>query len=200
MFFVIVGIAVGLAIAAGPLSGLLGPVDAAVVALVDGGGDLVAALLGLAPLEDHPKVTATVTAVCAALLPGAVAVALARATRAARKLRQAGAALLVLGAVASFFAVPFPQALALLVAALVVSAIASFATGAALVAPLTAIGTVLTVRHVALLLDRDDPQITTSAETLAAVSGVDALELWILVLSVAALLPFAWAAWAAIRD
>lgn len=200
MFFVLLGVAAGAAIALGPLAWLHAPVDWAIATLVSFGESAAARLLAAAPLGGHGTLAEALAVGIGAVLPGAAAIVLILAARAATGLRRGVAVVVGLAGLGAFVVLPFWQAAVFALACATLAAFASLVTGIGVVVPLTATATVLAARNVAALLDGGDTRVNDGAARLATLTGTGDPQLWALVLTVAALAPFAWAALAAFRD
>lgn len=200
MLFVIIGIALGLAVALGPLAFLYAPFDALSNFLVGATGDLVAGLLGkLAGVEHTEGVVVALSAVLGAATPGAVALGLVLTSRATKKVRQGVAALAVAIALGGFFFLPAADALILLVLACIFGILAGIFEGVVLTVPLLALATVLGVRYGVVLWTGEASEVAAGAAALAGLTSEsgDMLVVWKLVLSFVGLTPFALAGWTA---
>ena len=197
MLFIVLGVAVGLGIAFMPVPTVAGVVDAGINAITETGHDAAAALLDLAPLDNHPKLAAAAAVTVGVLTPGLLVVGFATAVRITGKARKIVAATIVAAAAASFAALPAGHAAGLLAAAVAVAAIIHFASGLWLIMPLTAVATALTVRHAAMIAKIDGNH--SSATQLYDITQTGDPSLWAGAVTLAAVAPFCWAAWTLLR-
>lgn len=203
MFFVVAGVAFGLLIALGPLSFLAGPFDAILDRIVEAATRMSATAFGELAGED-PSTWAPEAqignAVAAVLLPGFVCLGLILLSRASTKIRRAASALMFFAGVSAFFFLPAGTALVLFVAAVVVSSIASLASGVGVTAPLAALAAVLAARNLVILASTTAyAPIVDGAAVLSAEVGAD-VGVWRIVLWVLAAAPFAAAGALVLQD
>jgi hypothetical protein len=199
MAFVILGIILGLLVSLGPLSALAAPVDWVTNWLVGVGGDMVTnAVARLGHVPQTSKLALTLSAVLGAMTPGLIALTMVVAARGAKAFRRGAAAVAVLIALVSFLLVPVPQAVLLLVLALIVGVLPSVFNGMFITVPMLTIATVLAVRYGVLLWHGESNEVTAGALKLTSISSVEMLNLWRLALTVAGLAPFFLAGWRAL--
>jgi hypothetical protein len=196
MIFVLLGLAVGLAVAVGPLGFLQSPVDRLtndLVLAVDRPINRVLADVHLS--RHHQSLAASLAVLVATLTPGITAVLLAELAHASKKARQLASALLVAGALGSFFVLSTGGATGLLGAAVVLALASRVLTGAVLTTPLVALVTIIGARYLALLWHHSSSVVQSGATTLAVSTHTPThLEVWQVALTVLALIPFLVAA------
>ena len=200
MFIAILGILLGVAVCAGPLiaynAEITGFVDRIAVAAADVATRLIDKIPGAA---DNPKVVtlfATLIAVCA---PGLLAIALTWSAQAVISARRFIGAMIMLAAIASFFVLPAPQALGLVVGALVINVMLLIPVAALSRIVLWCLATVLAFGHVRGLWTGTDPVIGEGVAALSSLSDMNTPELWKFALISVALAPFVAAFWAIFR-
>jgi hypothetical protein len=202
MLAVAVGLAVGLAVAFGPLSwlrsvgdgvssGLVGTVDAVVLRLL-------AAIPGAG---DHPAAVDAFAATLAVAAPGVAAmlmawgaVALLSAGR-----RRGVATVFALVGVAGFFALPFTSALLLALFCAAAAALAVSPVRLPTAAGAVALATLLAVQTGQLVVSGEFAAGDTAQLAYVAVSGLAAPEFWAVVVAALAAVPFAAAALVLLR-
>lgn len=200
MLFIFLGVALGFAVAAGPLMELRAPADQLVESLMGFAYEMTAKISSL--IADTDQVAehglegwaAVIGIALVAATPGMVAAVLAVAAKGSMQLRRAVSLLLLVGACASFAALPATQALTLLATAAVFATLLATVQGLLLVTPLVAVATMIGVRHVHAIVEGTDPAIVDGQAALAELVGTSG-DPWTLVLVVVALAPFAAAAW-----
>jgi hypothetical protein len=198
MVLLLVGCALGLAVALGPLPFAQVPLDAVCDSLVRA----VSQVLGSAfqVLPDSWGISDSCQAVAVALSavsPGLAACLLVGAARAAQQLRQVVSAVLVLLGLGSFLALAPTQAFSVLAVAVALAGLLTFSTGAVLTIPLVAVAAALGVRVSRRVLS-DHGYLAGSVQHLTDLVGGDP-GAWRLVLVACVLAPLAWAARSLLR-
>jgi hypothetical protein len=201
MLFIVLGLLAGVAVTAGPLAFLQRPVAAVTDALMRYGSSAAErVLVELAAVPQSAPVIALISPLLGILLPGCITLLLVTAIRASGAIRRFLSALTVIVAAASFFVLPFSDAVLILVVALALSALAGFLTGAAVQLPLTVIATCLAVSTSSALLDDSDGRLTEAVTQFSAAMGTGDPSMWRFALLVTALFPFAASLWMLIKD
>lgn len=162
------------------------PVDALTAAMAHTGAAAAEAGVRAVGLGVDSPLAHAVGALAAVLVPGAVCFVTAEAAVTSRAARNAAALVLTAGAAMSFLWVPGPQALALLVAALVLDALLAVGHVLLLRVPVAVVVSVVTVRML-LDINAGGGVLGPSVQALAAFGGDPAL--WKLALATAALAP-----------
>jgi len=195
--WVIVGVLVGIAVGLGKLAYLAGAASSlsgTALKLVGTGG---LSLIHAAATHGAPRrVVEGIAAVVAVLVPGATTLLLVVAARVSLVLRSLVAVLVVaLGAV-SFAYLPRGEALGVLLLTLVVAALALFATGPLIAAPLAGLGALIATVYLPLLISSRRLLPTGPVNELhEALLGSAGAPLWLAVLLLlVALAPVLWAA------
>jgi hypothetical protein len=193
MVFLLVGCALGLVLALGPLPFVQAPFDAVCDSLVRAVSQVLGSAFQVLPeswgLGDSSQAFAVALS---AVSPGLAACLLVAAARAAQQVRQVVSTVVMLLGVASFFVLSPAQALSVLAVAAALAALLTFGTGALLTVPLTAVAVTLGVRVSRRVL-ADHGYLAGSVQRLTDLVGGDP-GAWRLVLVVCVLAPLAWAA------
>lgn len=199
--WILLGAALGAAIAWGPLAWLSAPVGAVATALVTTVTSLLGSLFGMLPGDwAHNNRVSVAEGLIAAACPGAVCLGLILAARGTLLLKRVVSGVLVAAALCSFAFQPVHTAVALTLGAVIAGALLSFATGLLLVAPMTAVAVCLGVRVVSDVFSDHGSAMGGQVAHLSAVFGSVDPSLWRIALAVAAIAPVAAAAKAALRN
>jgi hypothetical protein len=200
MFFLLLGMAAGVALGLGQLTFVAGPAEALTNGLIATGatwvGDIVQRFAG----DENAVAAQVVQAVIVALMPGIIAVLLMRCARSGPAIRKLGALAAVIGAVGIVATQPAPASFAAAVALLAVGAALAFWVGSAVSAVAAALSALLATTQIRLLMSDEANIFTETAEELAGVAGLGSPGLWKLVLVVASAALPAIAFWYAVQD
>jgi hypothetical protein len=167
MIWILIGLALGVAIGVGRLAEIGAVFDSLVVTLVAYVDGLlqsaVAVLTEAMPFTGPLEVLALALSVTA---PGWLVALLVVLIRAGELGRKVVAAVLVVAAALSFAVLPLFAAVTLVVVALVVAGASRLLSGPALTTPLVTLGTLTAYRYTALMIDAEDPVLTVAAAKL----------------------------------
>jgi hypothetical protein len=193
--FLVLGLAIGLLIAFGPLDALSAPFDSLNASMVTSGHEVLDAVLAQLGPDVAASPAAKAFQICLSVtVPALVGACLVVAAQAAQRLRSAVLLTLFLGALLSFFVLPFGQALALAAVAGVLVVLTLLTGGGVVPMVLVTMATVLGARHVVMVWTGANPEIGPGAIELASLTGGAGVELWKTTLSVLATSPFVYTA------
>lgn len=199
MFFVLLGIVVGLLVALGPLDFVQTPFDAVANFLVGTTKDILAALFVKVPSGGVYDTGLILTVLFGALAPGLVALVLVTVSKAAKRMRQSLCLIALLGAFGSFFVLPAGKAFVLLVLVAFLGIVVSLLQGAALSFPLMLLATILGIRYGVLIWDGSASEVSEGALFLSSTfGGTSSLAMWKMTLTGLGLAPIVFAGWVAL--
>ena len=169
MLWILVGLALGIALGLGRLREIGQSIDSLITSLVRFVSELLQSALDV--LEPFGAIQGPLTVLAIAFsvaAPGFLVGVLVFLARASHKARKLVAGLLVIGGMLSFGFVDLLTACALIVAALVVASATRLLTGALVVMPLVTLATLTAYRYSAIMLSGTDPVIAGATSDLIA--------------------------------
>lgn len=195
MFVALLGIIIGLAVAAGPLALYRSDVSLLSERMITAADKLAQGFIQKLPYaSENPKVVTVLSVALAVATPGAVALFLVVAARAATGVRRAASGALVVGAALSFFVLPGTSALVLVLFALTVSAFLISPTVFIAKVVLWGFATIIAVDHIHSLWQGTAPTIQNGTQTLVELTGFSTAEFWKFALIIVGVSPFPIAA------
>jgi len=198
MIFVLLGIALGVAVSLGYIPVAAHAVDAATNAAVSFGQRL--ATSGVQHLSaHHPTLASALGVTLGVAMPGLVCLALISAAKFGLVIRRSASGLLLLAGIAAHFFLPAGQAFLISAGCVTLAALLFFATGALVVAPLSAVAAALAVGSVRVLLSGKNAAIESGVKTFAQLSHVADPRVWRIALIVVAWAGFVGAAAVALK-
>lgn len=193
--FLVLGLVLGLLVAFGPLGALSAPFDSLNTSMVTASHELLEALYGQLGSGVAQSPAAHAFQICLSVaLPGIVGAALVVAAQAVQKTRAAVLMTLLLGALLSFFVLPFGQALGLAAVAGLLALLTVVTSNGVVPMVLVMMATLLGARHVVMVWTGGNPEVGPGAIELASITGGMGVELWKTTLSVLATSPFIYTA------
>jgi len=169
MIWILLGLALGVALGQGRLQEIGQILDSLVTSLVLFVGQFLES--GLTILEPFEALRGPLTVIALAFsvtAPGVLVALLVFLVKASQKARKIIAGILVVGGLLSFGFVDILTASALIVAALVVASAARLITGPFVVMPLVTLATLTAYRYSALMLSGTDPVIMDATADMVA--------------------------------
>jgi len=188
MLWIAIGVAVGVLVAVGQLPVAADVATAGVELATTVAFAQLDRLVAAVP-EQGATAMVVVAVVVAVLVPGLLAAGLLLLVRASVGLRRLAVLLLVAAGAVAAVMQPWPDGLLLGGGLLAVGVLVSVASGALLVAPLSAAATAVLVLHGRLLLSGEANEVNAGAYTLAETIGIGSVGSWQVLLVVVALLP-----------
>lgn len=190
MFFLFVGVAVGLAVVLGPLGVLSGPINSFAGSLIAAVSRWAVPLLAKLPYMSHQgKLSHELAVMISVLAPGVVVLGLSMVARLATALRRSVAGMLVVLAVVALFTLPSNYAVPVAIGAVVLAALIGVLTGALVAAPLMTVATVVGAKYAAAIWGGRWGPVRSGALELAKLSGTGQPQLWQLALVIVGLCP-----------
>lgn len=200
MIFVLLGIALGVAVGLGRFPALSEPAKALAESVTGLGEEFVGVIVRFAGVDSEGRGVVIITTVAIALMPGIVCGVLMGCARGGIVLRRLGALLSFAGAAWILVTQPMPVALAAAGAIVVVGTLFAFVAGGVLSLAGAALASVIATAQIQLFLSDEPSRFTDTAEKLSALVGVVSPDIWGTVLAGASVLLPVVVLWSALRD
>jgi len=191
MFVALLGLVIAALIVVGPLNWLESGVGGVTDGILQSGQTLFAHLLQLVPeVNNHTSIVSLVSVTLAVMLPGLVCLLLGVGATKAGRAQHLISSVLMVGAIAAMFVLPFNQAILLVLVGGAISGLllspVTFITRTAL----WALAGIIAFDHVAGLWYQQSPVLGEAVAAVTSITSLDSPELWRIAFMIVGLAPF----------